>query len=550
MRKRIVSLFLIILSLCLVIAVGTHHAASSLLGQRYAEESSSTSKVVSIPIANASSEAAISLECHEDDVGYMDSTGKLVIPMCFARAEPFSEGTAAVLKYLSVDQPPNIGYLNLKGEFLFWPLLEGPQRIGSGQFSDGLLRIRESPKGKMGYVDMSGEFVIAPQFVSARPFNEGLAGVCLEEGQCGYIDTAGEIVIPAKFEAVSAFSGGVSLVGLPGGGNIEGTPPSESFSALFGLIDRDGDYLVPPDAHKINLLEFMPNRDEREVVSSLFSEEGLAPVRVSLTEEEVAQLPQLPPDFSSHTHGITWREFADFPPTDGIDSSLGFGKWGYVRKTGGYAIEPRYWYASEFEDGLATVTIAEDDISYPEEFRGQGVIIDIDGNIVTNSLEIDRDSRYANSNLARKRFLSEDYVLRSDFTGGLAVAEARPLEQNKYGYVNAQGDFVIPPIYDFAEPFEDRSFALVKLDSEEPREFLTGLIDRQGNYILQPQVNRLEVLEYGLVSLEIEEDNGWRRVLFSPLTRKILPYYAVGSFDEAGFISVSGKVPDNFQLPQ
>ena len=40
--------------------------------------------------------------------------------------------------------------------------------------------------GLYGYVDIDGQWVIAPRFESAQPFSEGLAAVC-QGGLWGYI---------------------------------------------------------------------------------------------------------------------------------------------------------------------------------------------------------------------------------------------------------------------------------------------------------------------------------------------------------------------------
>ena len=51
-------------------------------------------------------------------------------------------------------------------------------------FSQGLAVARAD--GLYGYVDIDGQWVIAPQFESAQPFSEGLAAVC-QGGLWGYI---------------------------------------------------------------------------------------------------------------------------------------------------------------------------------------------------------------------------------------------------------------------------------------------------------------------------------------------------------------------------
>ncbi len=89
-------------------------------------------------------------------------------------------------------------------------------------------------KGKYGYRDKTGEFVIPPQFDYAGEFSEGLAVVGLGKfpaTKWGYIDRAGKVVIPAQFDGAHDFSEGMAAVGLGG---------------KLGYIDRTGKLVVPP----------------------------------------------------------------------------------------------------------------------------------------------------------------------------------------------------------------------------------------------------------------------------------------------------------------
>jgi hypothetical protein len=84
--------------------------------------------------------------------GYIDQTGRLIIPFKFDGADDFSEGLAAV-------------------------------------------EIKE----KTGYIDKTGKFVIQPQFHRVGDFSEGLAAVVPVDaswpGNLAYINQSGQIVI-------------------------------------------------------------------------------------------------------------------------------------------------------------------------------------------------------------------------------------------------------------------------------------------------------------------------------------------------------------------
>ncbi|KAF0172590.1 MAG: KWG repeat protein [Limisphaerales bacterium] len=89
-------------------------------------------------------------------------------------------------------------------------------------------------KGKYGYRDKHGEFVIEPQFDYAGEFSEGLAVVGLGKfpaTKWGYINREGKVVIPAQFDGAHDFSEGMAAVGIGG---------------KLGYIDRTGKLVVPP----------------------------------------------------------------------------------------------------------------------------------------------------------------------------------------------------------------------------------------------------------------------------------------------------------------
>ena len=135
--------------------------------------------------------------------GYMDKTGKLVIPAMFVDAEDFSEGLAAV---------------QVTGEMRWCPADEAGSRYGSAK--------------SYGYIDRNGKMVIPPQFEYAGPFREGVANVSTCS-KAGFIDRTGKIVLPVEFEEVFSFRGGLAQVRTRTGQH-------------FGYIDRKGTVVWPP----------------------------------------------------------------------------------------------------------------------------------------------------------------------------------------------------------------------------------------------------------------------------------------------------------------
>ncbi|MGD1928485.1 MAG: WG repeat-containing protein [Leptolyngbyaceae cyanobacterium] len=519
-------------------------------------EASTQSRMIDIPVVGGNPPESVSLECFVDGKkGYMDVTGKLVIPRCFDSVSAFSDSVARVkIAPLSEGADNLWGYINLDGHFLIPPRLVGNQFVessgmegfqGYSSFSEGLLPLKQEVSGRVGYINYSGEFVIPPQFTIAKPFHEGLAAICVEAEQCGYINTLGEIVVETRYQATRSFYNGVAVVSLPGPGDLKTTTPYEIYD-FFGLINRAGEYLVPPELNKVRLLERFLGIGVDDPIrhpDTPFSPEGLLPVRVPYSEEEVA-------DFYA---------LSLYPPTDGVEANLGHGRWGYAIKTGGYAIEPRYWQAGLFKNGYADVVIAEGDTDYPQEFWNRSAVIDAEGHL------IDREGEaYLNSNLERHLSASDDIYLAFDsfFSQGLAAAAFKPRDQfarKNVGYVNAQGTFVIEPQFDRAEAFAANGLAVVTIRAENEDEAdLQGLIDYSGNFLIEPLAADLKIFDNGLVGIssftgEKYDQLQGKRLIFVPTTQRFLPYYASyadsrSEFDVEGFIPIVGKIPEDFRL--
>jgi hypothetical protein len=130
--------------------------------------------------------------------GYMDTAGTVVIPPAFLEAEPFSDGLAAVEVPIDLvwcpKQPDGsswgtrkrYGYIDRTGRMVIPPLSDYPDT-----FSEGLAVI--SVCSKPGFIDRTGAVVLQPPFRTVSGFRNGLAGVESAEGR-GYIDRTGRIV--------------------------------------------------------------------------------------------------------------------------------------------------------------------------------------------------------------------------------------------------------------------------------------------------------------------------------------------------------------------
>jgi WG containing repeat len=116
--------------------------------------------------------------------GYINKTGKLVVPLDFQNAEEFREGLALV----SVDYV--WGFIDRKGRQVI------PLKFKWAQsFSEGLasVQLKSASPNHWGYINRSGRIVLQPRFDWAWPFSEGRAAVAMGQ-KVGYIDRKGKFI--------------------------------------------------------------------------------------------------------------------------------------------------------------------------------------------------------------------------------------------------------------------------------------------------------------------------------------------------------------------
>jgi hypothetical protein len=234
-----------------------------------------------------------------DKLGYIDRTGKIVIPAKFGRANNFSEGLAAV-------------------------------EIGA----------------KWGFIDRTGKIVVPARFEYVYNFSDGLAAVEVDR-KWGFIDPTGKIVIPANLEGSGSFKNGLAYITIPITGRdpftidktgkvvATGSPsptnestPGESDGLTsfeennkYGYKDRTGKVVIPA---KFDRVGFYPGSFN----------DGLAPVclnqkcgYIDTTGKIVVPL-QFDLVAYKFNDGLAWVNVGK--------------KLGYIDKTGKFVIPARY----------------------------------------------------------------------------------------------------------------------------------------------------------------------------------------------------------------
>ena len=129
--------------------------------------------------------------------GFIDKTGKLVIPCVYDAVDEFHDGLARVNK------DGKLGFIDKTGKEVI-PF----EYDYVCDFHEGLAGVRKN--GKYGFIDKTGKEVIPFEYDYVCDFHEGLAGA-RKNGKYGFIDKTGKEVIPFEYNSVSAFHDGFVL---------------------------------------------------------------------------------------------------------------------------------------------------------------------------------------------------------------------------------------------------------------------------------------------------------------------------------------------------
>jgi WG containing repeat len=262
---------------------------------------------------------------NENKIGFIDQTGKLVIgfdrlPKATIAVRDFHEGRAAI--YLKKEK-------------------------------------RDEIKGNMdytvGYIDATGEVIIAPRFVEAYDFSEGLAYV-EAEGERAFINRHGKVVFrlggktqPSLEGFASGFHEGLAVV------------YEQSEAGIFeaGFIDRSGKLVF------------------KGYTSAASFSEGLAAVAVERGRDarygfvnkrgEMIIKPRFSPVLSHHDQIQSLSRFSE-----GLASVRVGNVYGYIDKKGDFRIAPQFLFADDFSEGLACARL-KDKTGYIDE-SGRWVI--------------------------------------------------------------------------------------------------------------------------------------------------------------------------------
>ncbi|MEM1054395.1 MAG: WG repeat-containing protein [Bacteroidota bacterium] len=604
--------------------------------------------------------------------GYIDREGKLVVPLRFDAAEPFSEDRAAVRDgdrwgYLGPDGSVAIdsrfdaagpfagelapvrtdglwGFIAPDGRMVVPPqyektsvFIEGrapvqrdglwgfidtegreviePRYTGVGPFYEGRAQVatgwkpRYSPDYRLpddtppipalwGYVDRDGREVVPPRFAYGQPFSDGFAAV--RDGEVwGYVDATGAIALESQYAEAAPFSEGLAWVVLPEPSSVTGTDGFtyvESTQPAF--IRPDGSVAFRAD-HR-GLAGYVLVGDGLFDTGTDLVQDGIRPPRfseglVALSDPQTGQWgfrdatgawvieptwlfadafengqawvqedralsvwPGSGPNQMLLSRDGTVKRFEGFQSFDsrfeGSLAKISFGlRQGYIDREGQTVIEPRFWNAGPFEDGIAVARL-----------DGQPVAIDTEGQVLFQTpgrylfpfseglAAFDDDGRWGLVRASGEIAVEPQFGRLSSVRDGLAVAGET--ERGPVGVIDTTGAWVLPPRYDdllllgegliafhtvpesdvpYAELHEDYRYEVGRY----------GILDLEGREILPASLQEIQPFSHGRAAARTpyeEEDEGGWGYLAPDGTWAIEPQFVyVAPFSPEGLAAVS-----------
>jgi hypothetical protein len=375
------------------------------------------------------------LTCEGCEWGYVDSTGRVVAEPQYSFAQDFVNGVGMV------ECNGKWGMVNRHGNPVIACEYDGIEFLENTGNQIVRVYVQEP---KYGLVDTLGQLRVDAVYEELGSFSEGRLAV-KRNGLWGFVDAEGLEVIPCRFREVLNFSEGLAAVKV---------------GRQWGFIDKQGDAVI-----------------EFKYTKAGNFKAGLA---WASTVEGTGYLNQqeqfvIPPKF---------EKAFDF--TGEVARVVVEGKYGLIDRQGNFVTKPRYTSIEAFNrHGLAIVGYSKDWLRYG--------VINQRGDLITNQSynEIQPFSeglavvkikeRYGFVDTTGKLVISANYSKASSFHEGRAMAQ----KDNTCGYLSRTGEAVIPFQFSKCLDFQDGKAVVYKGIRR------AGLVDTQGNLIIEPSVDRL-----------------------------------------------------------
>lgn len=381
------------------------------------------------------------LTCEDCQWGYLDTSGQIVVNPRYTFARDFVNEVGIV------ECEGKWGMVNRGGTELIPCRYDGIQFLENTGNRIVQVYIKEP---KYGLIDTLGQIAVNAVYDEIGSFSEGRLSV-QRNGMWGFVDRNGLEVIPCRFREVQNFSEGLAAVKL--GNN-------------WGFIDKQGHIEID--------FNYLRAGNFQNGLAWVYTNEGAG----YINQEEEFVIP------------TAFDRAHDFH--QGVARVMVDNKYGLIDTRGRWIQRPRYTDIAPFDrHGLAIVTYGNSSVRYS--------LINLEGYMVTHS----------------------PYREIGPFHEGLAPVKDR----NAYGFIDTTGRLVIPCEYSKVSKFSEGRAAVQRdgacgyitrtgesivdftftkcLDYDGGKAVVyqgirrAGLVDTEGNIVLEPSVDRLLTFQEG-----------------------------------------------------
>ncbi|SFD17177.1 WG containing repeat-containing protein [Chitinophaga sp. CF118] len=396
-------------------------------------------------------------------IGFMDSTGKVIISPKFHSAGDFSEGLAPV----RLDG--TYGYIDESGKFVI-----APQFDYAMEFKGGYAIVYNN--GHPFYIDHKGKKAFEHTFIDIFNFEKGRAFVQTFTGKWGIINPAGKLLIDTVYKDIEATEYGTYIV--------KGLNEAES-----GIIDMEGKFIIP--YAKYNYIESYSNGFSKVTLNQKDSI-GAAIVGFINSKGDLA-----------FAKAISNNGWLDGDVSEGLaqinfDEKNVLGEYvhhtGFIDMKGNIVINnPKYRSVNDFNNGRAFVLDQD----------GKYWIINQKGEIVSNKYfdEVLTDKFHDNHAFVRREFKwgcidrNGNYMIEPKFS---RIEELNGNEDYfiftaddsypKYGIANMKGEILIPAKFEQVDPIGFQHGILKVVEEDR-----LGYVNTKGKYVWRQKKHMDEI---------------------------------------------------------
>ncbi len=375
------------------------------------------------------------LTCEDCEWGYVDSSGQVAVEPHYTFVKDFVNQVGIV------ECNGKWGMVNRNGNAVLSCEYDGIEFLENTH--DQIVRVYiQEPK--YGLVDTLGQLMVDAVYEEIGSFSEGRLAV-KRNGLWGFVNAEGLEIIPCRFREVSNFSEGLAAVKI---------------GRQWGFIDKQGDVVID--------FKYARAGNFKAGVAWVSVAEGTGYIN---RKEQFVILPKFEKAFDFE--GEVARVMAD-------------GKYGLINLQGHFVAKPRFTTIEGFNRHKLAI------VSYGKDWMRYGVINQA-GDLITNQSynEIQPFSEglavvkiretYGFIDTTGRLVISPAYSKAAGFNEGRAMVQ----KDNNCGYISRSGDPVIPFQFSRCLDFQDGKAVVYKGLRR------AGLIDLQGNLVIEPSVDRL-----------------------------------------------------------